>query len=280
MANVREMTPRDIPAGMRLVESAGWNQTEADWRRFLNLSSGGCFAAEVDGDIHGTSATVVYEGRVAWIGMMLVSPERRGKGIGKQLFAAALDHLDANKIPTVKLDATPAGRPLYERFGFRPEYEIERWRLDAARREGAMHAGAPGNSGIEQIIETDALLFGAARGGLLRSIHADAPELAATVWRDGKLAGLTMGRHGTRADHLGPLVADSQQNAERLLRLFLAQTERPILVDCVKAHRFASGILRAYGFEFSRPLLRMARGVPLRPTPAPDLCAILGPEFG
>jgi hypothetical protein len=29
---------------MRLKESAGWNQTEADWLRLLSLERRGCFA--------------------------------------------------------------------------------------------------------------------------------------------------------------------------------------------------------------------------------------------
>ena len=29
--NIRVMTPADIPAGMRLNEIAGWNQTFEDW---------------------------------------------------------------------------------------------------------------------------------------------------------------------------------------------------------------------------------------------------------
>src|SRR4030095_4066173 len=36
----RTTTKADIPAGMRLKEIAGWNQTEADWQRFLHAVKG------------------------------------------------------------------------------------------------------------------------------------------------------------------------------------------------------------------------------------------------
>src|SRR5438034_7780380 len=82
---IRTMTEKDIPAGTRLKDIAGWNQTEADWRIFLNAGRDGCFVAEVDDVVRGTAATIVYGGRFAWVGMVLVDPENRGHGIGTTL---------------------------------------------------------------------------------------------------------------------------------------------------------------------------------------------------
>ncbi len=49
MLRVRPMSAADVPLGLRLRGQAGWNQTEADWRRFLGLQPDGCFVAELDG---------------------------------------------------------------------------------------------------------------------------------------------------------------------------------------------------------------------------------------
>src|SRR5207244_5594839 len=116
-------------AGMRLKDLAGWNQTEADWERFLDACPDGCFVAETAGRVVGTSTTIVYEGRFAWIGMVLVDPEFRRRGIGAALLDRALEHLDSARVPAAKLDATPEGRPAYEPRGFVAELEIERWWL-------------------------------------------------------------------------------------------------------------------------------------------------------
>ena len=72
MMQLRTMTESDIAAGMRLKDVAGWNQAEADWKRFLSASSDGCFVMEVDGAVRGTATTIVYSGRFAWVGMVLV----------------------------------------------------------------------------------------------------------------------------------------------------------------------------------------------------------------
>jgi GNAT superfamily N-acetyltransferase len=82
---LRTMSEQDIPAGMRLKEIAGWNQTANDWKCFLKASPAGCFVAEVDGTVRGTAATISYEHRFAWVGMVLVDPEFRGQGIGTRL---------------------------------------------------------------------------------------------------------------------------------------------------------------------------------------------------
>src|SRR5262245_6183131 len=118
---IRRMTAADLSLGMRLKAANGWNQTEADWRRYLDLGGEGCVVAELDGEPVGTTATCVV-GTVAWIAMVLVDAEVRGRGIGKALMSHALEHLDRRGIACLRLDATPLGQPLYEKLGFQAEF--------------------------------------------------------------------------------------------------------------------------------------------------------------
>ena len=78
MIRVRPLTAADLPLGLRLCGAAGWNQTEADWRRFLDLQPDGCFVAELDGASVGTTTTCVFS-RVAWVAMALVAEAVRGQ---------------------------------------------------------------------------------------------------------------------------------------------------------------------------------------------------------
>src|SRR6267154_4381650 len=126
---IRVMTKQDIPAGLRLNTLSGWNQTSADWERFLASSPQGCFVMEDSNNVVGTAATICYENRFAWIGMVLVDPQYRKQGIGTQLLNKTIEHLDHANISTIKLDATPLGKPLYAKLGFVNEFEIERWVL-------------------------------------------------------------------------------------------------------------------------------------------------------
>jgi len=39
--HIRVMNASDVPLGMRLKNQTGWNQTETDWRRFIDLQAAG-----------------------------------------------------------------------------------------------------------------------------------------------------------------------------------------------------------------------------------------------
>ena len=279
------MTKQDIPAGLRLNTLSGWNQTSADWKRFLVSSPQGCFVMEDGNNVVGTAATICYENRFAWIGMVLVDPEYRKQGIGTQLLNKTIEHLDHANISTIKLDATPLGKPLYAKLGFVNEFEIERWVLK--RPPGTISTipstpPAPLTDDQQQNIFTlDRKCFGADRSFLLRSLCDQAPELAITAWQNGVPPCFAFGRHGLFADHFGPCMATSRAAAENLLREFLTRSSREILiVDCIKSNPGVVESLAALGFVPSRPLTRMVRGPNAYPGRPDSLWAILGPEFG
>jgi GNAT superfamily N-acetyltransferase len=282
---LRIMTEQDVPGGLRLNTLSGWNQTAADWQRFLENSLRGCFVMEHDGNVVGTATTISYENRFAWIGMVLVDPEYRKQGIGTELLEKTIEYLDSSHIATMKLDATPQGKPIYERLGFVEEYEIERWilkRLPGANPKAYSSTFAPlSDVQREQIIQFDKELFGADRSFLLRALCEEAPEFATAVWNEEFLQGYAFGRRGLFADHLGPWVARTRAAADEILCGFLATSCREtLIVDCIKSNSMAVELLRSRGFAPSRPLTRMVRGPNLYPGRPDSFCAILGPEFG
>jgi GNAT superfamily N-acetyltransferase len=286
---IRMMTLADTSAGMRLKEMAGWNQTEQDWHRFLEANSDGCFVAEWNGQVAGTVATIIYSNVLAWIGMVLVDRQFRGKGIGTALLAKALDALSERQIPCVKLDATPEGRPIYERQGFQAEYAIERCvlkRLDkarppATRPERTEISNFDWTKTLESILTMDREIFGADRGALLRSVASAAPEFVIAEYRGSTLEGYGLCRKGSQADHLGPWVASSALAARENFERFLARSQRDVLfVDALKENSWAQELLLEHGFQTSRSLTRMYRGENKYAGRPELLCAILGPEFG
>ncbi len=268
--HLRTMTEQDVPGGLRLNTLAGWNQTAADWRRFLRNSPHGCFVMEHDGKVVGTATTIHYESRFAWIGMVLVDPEFRKQGIGTELLKKAIEYLDDSNIRIMKLDATPQGKPIYTKLGFVEEYEIERWILK--RPPGAIPTTSqstytPLNEvRRERIMRLDKELFGADRSFLLRALCEEAPEFAMGVWEDELIQGYAFERRGLFADHLGPWMARTRAAAENLLQSFLAKSSREtLIVDCMKSNSMAVELLHGSGFTPSRPLTRMVRGPDVYP---------------
>ncbi len=276
--HLRPMTPADIPAGMWLKEIAGWNQTRSDWERFLFASPHGCFVAEINDKVAGTAATISYESRFAWIGMVLVDPGWRGQGIGTELLKKAIAHLDGCNIRCMKLDATPQGKPLYEKLGFVCEYELERWQL---QRPPALGVETAANVLAEDMLEHDREIFGADRGALLRSIALEFPAFVLRARKSANLTGYCFGRSGALADQLGPWVAQDEPSARDLLDEFLLRSRREaIFVDAMRSSPWAIKLLRERNFQYVRSLTRMYRGRnDFRGRPELQ-GAILGPEFG
>jgi GNAT superfamily N-acetyltransferase len=62
----------------------------------------------------------------AWLADVYVLPEHRGRGLGKALVAAALEHPSVRGLPRVLL-ATADAHGLYEQHGFAPLAAVERF---------------------------------------------------------------------------------------------------------------------------------------------------------
>src|SRR5260370_20276392 len=123
------MTFADMEAGLGLCRASGWNQLEADWRCFLECNPAGCRVAVREGHVVGTVTTLNYQEKFAWISMLLVDPQWRGRGIGTQLLEEALRTLSG--IATVRLDAPPAGKLVYHKVGFQAQHRLLRMQVVA-----------------------------------------------------------------------------------------------------------------------------------------------------
>src|SRR5690349_4704328 len=170
---IRLLVESDIPSAMQLKEAAGWNQTEADWRRLLRLEPNGCFGAIKDGRLVATTTTTIH-GELAWIGMVLVEPQHRRQGIAAELLKVALDYLK-DKVDTIKLDARSLGQPVYEKSGFEVESEVERWSGTAPARSGETEPPALlDDDTVRDLLNLDRLAFGADRSRLIETLIAEA----------------------------------------------------------------------------------------------------------
>jgi Acetyltransferase (GNAT) domain len=214
-----------------------------------------------------------------------VDPEFRGMGIGTKLLHKAIEHLERINVPTIKLDATPLGKPIYLKLGFVPEYEVERWMFKrpvvARSSELSLSTVISDELQMAQICELDRESFGADRSSLLRSLRKESPELTSATCQDGVPLGYALGRKGLFADHLGPWCARDCEAAQQLLQSFLQQSTREdVIVDYLPSNSTILDLLKTAGFAYSRPLTRMVRGQNLHPGKPESICAILGPEFG
>lgn len=272
--HLRLLQVEDVQAAFHLSAQAGWEQTEEDWRTLLDLAPQGCLAMELDGCLAATTTLLIYERRLAWVGMVLTRPEYQRRGLARGLLIRALELADRSGIETVKLDATEQGMPLYERFGFRCEQEVERWvRPDEAVAQ--VPAGQPQPEKTWR--DSDLRAFGADRSMLLdRLAQRNPPFLLARSH--------LFVRPGRRTAYLGPCVCEDPATACRLIEPqvrhagFSGRTSGWSW-DLLPRNREAVALARDLGFTRQRHLMRMVRGKDLRGTES-AIYAIAGFELG
>jgi len=272
----------NLPAALQIQEAEHWNQTARDWKRLLYLNPDGCFGAFSAGKLVGTVTVMRYGRRLAWIGMMLVMHEHRGRGIGKRLMCTALDHCERLRVRTVKLDATPAGRPLYESLGFTAECEIERWQGRAADPEPKPSREMQRNRNLHSTIyKLDDQAFYASRKRLLRWLLQDRCVTPALQMDDSgqRPVGYALARSGSRACYVGPIIATEEGIAIGLFAALLESLAKEVFVDiCVRNTDFVASLVK-HGFAKQRSLTQMTLGQQSKPM-SDMVFAIAGPELG
>jgi predicted N-acetyltransferase YhbS len=279
MVTIRPMTASDIVDGMRLKAEAGWNQHEADWRRFLALGEDGCFVAEAEGRVVG-SVTSCRFGTVGWVAMLLVEKARRGAGIGRGLLIKSLEHLESGGARAIRLDATPAGRPLYESLGFQVDFPLFRYSgiVGDPRIEEKTRLGQPVD--LSPIAALDRLVTGTDRRSLIDRLIDDNPlECRVAGPIGGPIRGFVLWRPGSSADQVGPCIAERDVGRALLDDVVRSLGDRTVIVDIPVNHRDAIAWTEGRGLTKSRELWRMTRGEAVVED-LDRLWASSGPEMG
>jgi GNAT superfamily N-acetyltransferase len=288
----RALTVEDIPGAQRLRAIAKWNQTDRDWRNLLAFDPQGCFAAEMDGKVVGTATALRYRpasgpGSFGWVGMVLVDPDYRRHGIGSTLLKQCVSHLQNSGVETVKLDATPMGKLVYEKIGFVGEYELERWE-GVAKAVPAPSGGVDAvkietlnKAGIDALAAYDAPIFGAERRAVLGAWVEGWPQMALVARHAGKIAGYALARKGSNFQQIGPVIGDSPAISGALLRQSLTLLQgQAVIVDIVSANPWTVALAEQLGLKQQRPFLRMACGKNSSPGQSRFQLAICCPELG
>ena len=295
MIEIRLMTIDDLRLGLRLSRQAGWNQTESDWLRFMNMEPEGCFVAQLNGCPVGTTTTCIFE-KVAWIAMVLVDKESRGQGVGTKLLKHSLDYLNVRKVKTVRLDATHLGQPIYEKLGFVPEYELVRFEGIAPSSitlGGSLKAVGFGDGGGKAIpkmrlglpeffadmIEFDRQATGTNRAKMLSLLFKEFPENARILKLHNKIDGFITMRQGANAIQIGPCIATMNAGPALLSDALNRYEGKAVFVDIPTGNVPAVKIAESSGLNIQRCFMRMCRGERIKDN-IKTIWAGSGPEKG
>ncbi len=260
----RRMTEADLPSAYGLTQAANWAHRLEDWQLLYRVGCG--FVAHENGAMVGSGLCWKFGTMHAALGMIVVSPQRQGKGIGRELMNLILAELGAR---CTMLTATPAGQPLYEKLGFVPIGMV-------IQHQGTMQRTtpltlAPGER-LRPVVASDlpemVTLLQRALGMPRDDVMAQVLDVADGVLleKDGKALGFSIVRRFGRGHMIGPVVAPDTERAKALIAHWShAHADCFVRVD-VTGDSGLSDWVDSLGLVTGEPGVRMVRGQ----APVPD----------
>ncbi|WP_345632979.1 GNAT family N-acetyltransferase [Rugosimonospora acidiphila] len=236
---IERLSTDDLPACLALAENREWLPEAHKWRLLFAVGTVYGLRDEA-GDVVATAILTRYGTRLAAISMVLVASRYGRRGLGGRLMTHLLDEAgDA----TVFLNATPYGRPLYERLGFVP---IGTTHTHVGRLEptgpAATRPAVPGD--LAMLLALDARVNGADRSHVLRTLP-DFAECVRVVERRGIVSGYAAAWRNVDNVVIGPVIAADAADARALIGDIAATIDGPVRLDLDGRHpelrRWAAG---------------------------------------
>ncbi|WP_338737924.1 hypothetical protein [Haloplanus salilacus] len=154
----------------------------------------------------------------------------------------------------IGIDATDAGRNVYEAYGFERIEGIDRLRGTPSASDFDISAGSVSN--VDAVVEFDIGRSGTIRERLFERLYDAKIVPCLRVPADGELRGFAAVRPGRTCPKVGPIVVSDGNAFEDLLAAVGAHVDSEVVVDALDRDQFG-GLLERAWLSVSRPLHRM-----------------------
>lgn len=274
MIRHRRMTPDDLRLVLDWAAEEGWNPGVDDAEAFIAADPDGFHLAEEGGTPVAAISVVNHSEDFAFLGLYLCRPEFRGKGIGLDLWNAALAHAGTR---TVGLDGVPAQQGNYVKSGFVHAGET-------ARYFGTLPAGE--TSGVRLATEEDRphlIAREAEASGVLKPAYMSewfrTTEARCTLVAEGDGdPGFATVRRCRSGAKIGPLIADDDRTARELILACASTFGGPIMIDVPSGSTRLAAVCTSLGLTVTFRTARMYRGTAI--ASASDIYAVATLELG
>lgn len=259
----RCLTRPELDVVLGWAEREGWNPGRHDAEAFWAADPEGFYGVEVDGSLIGSASIVSYGGRFGFVGLFIVKPEWRGRGLGTRFwnfFVARLrERLEAGA--GAALDGVFAMQDYYARSGF--VFTHRNLRMEGVGAIGPTDERVTELAGVpfEAVAAYDRAVFGFERTSFLRRWIGPAGGRAVGIRRGAALRGLGVVRPCGRGFKIGPLFADDADVAEAIFgALSTHAAGEPLFLDVPENNPAALALAARRGMKECFGCARMVRG--------------------
>lgn len=212
---ITPLTADHLPAALPLSHAVGWAHRLEDWEFAHGTGQG--LAATSGGKLVGTTMWWTYGDKVTRIGLVIVDPTLQRSGIGRALMHGTLERI---KVPSVMLNATLPGEPLYRRLGFEGVGSIVQHQgTPPAAPSAALRPGERIRPLVRNDLTRVIQLDGAAGGGERAHVIGALFEIGdGIVLEDAHgMAGFAFTRRSGHGHTIGPVIARDAEGAKALI---------------------------------------------------------------
>lgn len=265
----------DRADNVALARGVGWPDTEGDW----NAIHAGAYVVgvRIEGGLVGQGALGVY-GRAGTIAKMIVAPRFQRQGVGKAILASLMDEAERRGVGILGLVATPLGRPLYVRAGFVPVGDVIGLAgiPDVASLDDSTGSMGP----FEELLRFDERCLGCSRQGMLRVRFREATLSASVRSSEGRLCGYALATAQGEHTVVGPVIAETLENAQALVGSILCRVPGPVRIDVPGGNHSFLAWLGHLGLREQKNRPEMARGGDRLPWQVPERFALAAQAWG
>lgn len=283
---IRHWKRADVDYVHESVSRERWGHTRRDVERCWKLEPNGCFIAEFQNRSVGHVLSICY-GRIGWIGLLIVNPESRRKGVGFILMETAVNYLKKVGAETIRLEAVQEAVPLYERVGFVKEFDSLRFcRQHRLRKKPKFKSGETCqvcDDDLANVARFDASYFGVNRLNVLQSLYRDYPKTCLVARRRGSIVGYVMARRTLKGFWIGPWVCHNSATAQHLfnaLEKTIGSDTSEMRVGLPSLNISGRRLLEKLGFELTGKSVHMVLGNRKNQGAVRHVYGIGGPEKG
>jgi GNAT superfamily N-acetyltransferase len=240
----------------------GWNPGLSDIKVGWATDPEAFVALRHRNEMIGGGSIISYGGKYGFMGLFIMRPDFRRQGLGSVLWKWRRDRLLArlDAGASIGMDGVFEMVPFYERGGFKPAYRDLRYQGEASGKDDPDAVMCYG-SDFDDLEAYDRKFFPGPRGRLLR-LWMEAPgTVTKSLTERGRVVGYGVARPCRVGYKIGPLFADRDDIARRIVGSLLAEIPgEQVQMDVPEPNAAAVALVTDLGFSPLFGCLRMYFG--------------------
>ncbi|MEN1935333.1 GNAT family N-acetyltransferase [Paenibacillus sp. 102] len=252
MIVIERIEEKDIPCLIHLSESVGWDYSSGEIKTIFQ--SGIVYGEKNEkGEIIASAAIISYGEKLASIGMVIVHPQYKGKGIGRRITEACIRSV-SEKTP-IMLIATKEGEPLYEKLGFQVVSHVSKYicnqyvtpkDYDGSKQYIFMDYDE-GDS--DRIVKLDEAAFGVNRRNFIQRRIEQSEQCVVVKDRENNIVGYGMSVQTPENRIIGPTVALTDNIASGIVHHLAKDYKGKLRIDVPEGKEMFMEVLETAGFQ-------------------------------